>query len=50
MIPEVGMYVKKRSGGYGKVTSINSDGTYDIAPATDEEVEAALDSDEEYNM
>ena len=44
MIPEVGMYVKKRSGGYGKVSSVNSDGTYDIVPATDEEVAAALES------
>jgi hypothetical protein len=45
MIPEPGMYVKKRSGGYGKVTSVNADGTYDVVTVTEEEVEAALESD-----
>ena len=45
MIPEPGMYVKKRSGGYGKVTSVNADGTYDVVTVTEEEVEAALESE-----
>ena len=42
MNPEVGMYVRKNNGGYGKVSSVNADGTYDIEEVTEEEVKKAL--------
>ena len=42
MTPEVGMYVQKKNGGYGKVTNVNPDGTYDVVNVTKEEVKASL--------
>ena len=42
MTPEVGMYVQKKNGGYGKITNVNPDGTYDVSNVTKEEVAASL--------